>query len=399
MENVSITNGRLLVINVIKAKCPNFRNLVEAGLPLPDLPYSLTIKRSDPVAVSMSTVETSLRGKEVVTTTSQYAWTSFMTDNSTNFQTVNALLASKMDDFARSKSNKLLSKIKSQSLPIIMLYKERKETGQLLTKFADHILYFLKNWKHPTRVLKQLRWDYSSKSTKWMRHLKRRIMACDTFGNAWNQYRFAWLPLVNDISEALKAASEYEKKIHTFSARVGDKFQFEVDKDVGTLGYDVGYIMHGVREGWYGMTVNYGISDTTLSALGSFMDIPTTIWDSVPWSFVIDWAVSISQYLDLQNATIGTSFSSGCTSVFYKQTVTSPGSYRTYYPDVVRYNIGVTPRRIYTITGGPSRSDVSFNRTVMTSFPRPRLEYPLNASFTHLVDTFTLISQRLIRHL
>lgn len=396
MENVNITSGRLLRINVVKNKCPDFRQRIANGIPLPNLPYSLAISKSDPVKVEMTTVEVDEYGK---TRTSVDSWSTFMSDNSANFQAIDGLLASKLTEFSNHKSNKLLSKIKAQSLPIIMLYKERKETGRLLTKLADHITYFLKNWKHPTRVLKQLQWDYSSKSTKWLRTLKKRVVTCDTFGNAWLEYRFAWLPLINDISDSLKSASEFEKKIHTFSTRVGDEFHFKVDKDVGSLGYDVGDIMHGVREGWYGMVVNYGISDTTLSALGSLMDIPTTLWDSVPWSFVIDWAVNISQYLDLRNATIGTQFSSGCTSVFYKQTVTSPGSYRTYYPDVIRYNIGVKPRRLYTKTGGPSRSDVSFTRTVMTSFPSPKLEYPLNMSYTHLVDSFSLISQRLMRHL
>lgn len=396
MENISITGDRLLVISVKKTSCPDYRWKVEHDIPLPNLPYSLTMKRSDPTACSMKTTSTDEYGR---VTTDKTVWSNFLTDNSTYFRSTNDLLDAKMASFLDHKSNKLLSKIKAQSLPIIMLYKERKETGRLLTMFADHLKFFMANWRHPTRVLKQLRWDYSSMSAKRLRTLKKRVMAADTLGNAWLQYRFAWRPLISDIASSLSAAADFEKKLHSFSQRVGDRFSFSVNNDVGNFGHDVGLIYHGQRDGWYGMTVNYVISDSTLSALGSLMDIPTTIWDAVPWSFVIDWAVDISTYLDLRNATMGTAFSSGCSSLFYKQTVSSPANYRTYYPSQLQYTLGVKPRRLYEVNGALAREDVSFTRSVLTSFPEPKLEYPLAASFTHLVDIFALVGQRFVKRL
>lgn len=394
MKSYNNTSAYLLDEAVSTQSCqvnPDYRTRIRLGIPLLDLPYSLDKRYSQ--ATTRETFVQYLERGEKTKLQSLGTSTTYVRSTFTGYQQTKGSLESKMQEFLDHKSNKLLSKIKAQSLPLIMLYKERHQTGKLVLGFLQKALTFAKYAKRRQwrKALGVYGVGSSRSASLYYSSMKKWGDRTQTIGNAWLQARFAWRPLYHDIVDSLNAAAEYEKKIHTYRVRVGDKFErtaeYWEDPDAENP-------WTGSRKGHFGMFVNYAITDETLAAAGSMMDIPTTLWDAVPWSFVIDRVVNISQFLDLQNATLGTQFSSGCSTLFYVDFISQPESgIISYYPNKYTYLFEQYGRYYYETGSPPTRTDVRMIRTVLSSFPTPKLEYPLANSFAQGVDLFFLAAQ------
>lgn len=390
-------NGVVDNVTVVKSvqTNPSYKERIAAGIPLKDLPYSLSINKSLPQSQGLKIVYSD-GTVQLIKPTSVY-----MTDNDIGYQRIVGKLASRMQALEDHKSNKLLSKIKGQSLSLIMMYKERHQTGGLVLGFLDKSIDFTRKVKKRDFIgaIRSFGGHTENKQQrqfeKWCqlmypkRHPKRGgWKAADkrarNVGAAWLQARFAWMPLYMDIEDSLKAAAEQEKKLNSFHQRVGSKFDFNVSWYDGIPGLTCGndFCFEGTRTGHFGMQVRYSISDATLSTVSSIMNPAAVAWDAVPWSFVIDRVVDISTYLDLYDATVGTSFTTGCSSLFYEDTIIGPpiGSVSSFYPDFIRRNAagGCT----YYLTGSSPRSrhDVRMTRSILSSFPTPKLEYPMRNS-------------------
>lgn len=397
MEPVLINNSsELRSIVVSKARFDRYREYQDNGWPLPPLPYNLIMKQAKGGTYLSKSVQKNLSGswfgEATWESTSQL---SPMQDNDPIFRGINDMLTSRYSDFVANRDNKLLSKIKGASLPLIMMYRERHKTGNLVLRFLDNTMFTLSNFRNPRRILN--RWGYAhSLNNTMLARLKKIGKSKISLGDKFLEYRFAWTPLYYDIVESLKASESAEKKFNSNRMRVGLPFEFEVSqehKDSNTVEPRVAW---GTRKGWYGVTVNYVISDATLAGIGLLMDVPTTIWDGVKYSFVIDRLADISGYLDRYNATIGTEFTSGFSSAFYKQTVEQNGR----DVQMLHFWHGLDHATVTTTTTDTRspREDLYFKRTVLTSFPKPTLVYPVaNWKYVHIADYIALIRQRMKR--
>lgn len=385
------TSTEYVEIVVKKQNTPDYAYRIANGLPLPVNPYFMSYFNSNgPTGGSLLTTQYyNNSGKPTTKTSVEYPPGVATGPDHANCKSMISELDAWVSGIQVWKSNTLLSKIKAQSLPILMLYKERHQTGKLITKFLDDALYTIGNLKHPKRVLFRMGvYDPQKHTGNFLRKLRKKTMSCETAGDAWLQYRFAWTPLYHDIADSLKASEDFEKKIHRFSQSAGTKFGHGITKNM------VSWLTG--EENWSGFIggavsyrVNYHISDVTLAGVGSMMDIPTFLWDAVPWSFVIDRVVDVSSYLDLRNATLGTEFTSGYFTTFYQRTIYPARTRTSYYPNRLTYLIG--GRKYFTqIFNPPPREDVYMNRVKLTSFPTPKLEYPLSFKLAHGVDYMAL---------
>lgn len=379
-----------------KSETPHYSERLAAGEILPDLPYMMF----DVVSEAASYRKWS--------TWRQYDPNSILIPPSVgcirdNDYQIGARTANevKIRELLTGRDNKLLSKIKGQTLPLLMLYKERHQTGRMVTKMLDDMVFFARNYRRPSRLLAHYGFARSPKrgSYAW-RNYRRAIRrynagnAVKTVGDYYLEWRFGWGPLYNDLETALKASAEAEKKGIRTSARAGLAYEFE-DSVVNTAAPHAGSVDgHCVSKGYYGIKATYHITDVLLASAVQIMEVPETLWDALPWSFIIDRVVNISKYLNLRNATAGTEFISGHRSDYRVHTITGMSNVK------VGRVVAGDPIYWHTEWKGPPRVEVSFTRSLMTGFPSPKLEYPWKDFFgnnTYIADYAALINQRFNR--
>lgn len=378
-------------VQVNKTKTADYAYRIANGIPLPVNPYFMAFFNSNgPNKGRMLTIQYYDNcGQPTAVTTSSYAAGLMTGPSDTDCNIMIGELDRVVSDMQGWQANVLLSKIKAQSLPLLMLYKERHQTGKLITKFFDDALFCIGNLKHPKRVLFRMGvYDPQKHTGNFLRRLRKKTMSCSTAGDAWLQYRFAWTPLYHDIVDSVNAAADFERKLHKFSQRSGRQFGTSIEKNMRSV-VDGERVWSGKIQGVVSYKVNYYISDATLAGVGSMMDIPTFLWDTVPWSFVIDRVVDVSRYLDLRNATLGTQFTSGYSTTFFRRTIIPAAIDIMYWPNRFTYKFG-GQKYVQQYLNPPPREDVYMNRVKLTSFPTPTLEYPLSFTITHGVDYVAL---------
>lgn len=123
----------------------------------------------------------------------------------------------------------------------------------------------------------------------------RRLEAGDIPG-AWLALRYGWVPLLQDIYEAMKA---YENRSNgargvTVSERKSKKIDYG---NVGRASDSVCFRAYT----YFRQTIHYRVTfSENLSAARTLgLNNPAAVlWERLPFSFVVDWALPIGQYLD-----------------------------------------------------------------------------------------------------
>lgn len=371
-EPVSIDGDYYVrVVQQSPSYTPNFAKRLAAGEILPDLPYSMTDIVSE---AAYEYKYTTWRGK--ITSTLVPERNRAIRSNSFKMGAKLACQSWIDEVVVKGRKNKLLSKIKGQTLPILMLYKDRKQTGQMVTKLFDDVIFFARNYKRPRRLLKHYGLDKTvHKNSKLLSQYKSAVefrrtrKGIATVGDYYLQWRFGWSPLYGDIETALDAQAEAEKKGIRSSARAG--LEYEIRKEYLSPAPDHPDIGgRCVSTGYFGIKASYRVTDIALASAVQIMDVPETLWDATPWSFVLDRIANVSKYLNLRNATAGTEFLSGHVSDFRKHTITGVSETRK------GISVGGDPLWHTTVWRGQPRVETTFTRQIMTGFPSPTLELP-----------------------
>lgn len=278
-----------------------------------------------------------------------------------------------------------LAKVKQASVSVITMMAERKQTATLLTEFASKILYTVTHWRSPRKVV-QVWLGPQFRMRKWKsRSLDRAIARCTGPADAWLHYRFAIRPMIYDIRDALEAFEKGSKKQHTFRVTRTGKFGgVKVTPDVGPFG-----TLDGIArlEGRFKIAGRFRVSDPSTAALGNLASVSASLWDLVPFSFVVDWAWDISSYLDLSNATLGLSYVSGFKSVK-----------RTYRREYKTHISRGADERFIPLDSYPAiHVSKYFYRDKMTSCPTPYIRMGTVSSIFgdgHIYDMLSLARQR-----
>lgn len=219
-----------------------------------------------------------------------------------------------------------VSKLLAPDVNYGLILAEAKETLDLFTSPARFLLKNLPKLKRP-RVLPKGGFFQN---------------AVTYASNAWLQYRYAISPTMSDITDICVKTTEVinpPKKFHRRGGGVEIPGTYSrTSKVVGFLGayfevttsvgFDSRYVSH----------VFYQITDGAASErnrLGyGLSQIPSLIWEKVPFSFVVDWVVDVGSWLNAVTPTpeyrrLGQTLSLICTS--YGGTVVTMGS---IYPDM-----------------------------------------------------------------
>lgn len=414
------------VITKNGATTPNFGQVIQDGGVLSPLPYSVTLSKGNKGRVFQQTQKyvapdynwgkhtywdmhnTQIiieRGKHGPTTDTYrhsvipLPLSSYITNPLT---TADVLLAKQRFD------NGLLLKVKAQSLPILMALKERKETAELIRNFVEKSSKAVYAVRHPKKFFEIFRGRKPSAresrrlNNAYIRLLRRskrakllgQHSAPVTVADAFLQYRFVYSPLLADIRSFIDGAGIAMKKGQDSYVRKGISYNKSYEEPIGSwqwlfgdalVSHDVSIVGH--------QKVSYMIDDASAAAYSQMQSIGATLWDSVPYSFIIDGLVSVSKYLECRNAVSGVRFVSGYKSV--KQIAISKLTIKE--PSWSTAN-ATTPGKKVTLREFPSVwYQLNFTRQILTAFPEPTLEFPyasyINAQ--HIADISALVIQKL----
>lgn len=206
----------------------------------------------------------------------------------------------------------------------------------------------------------------------------------------WLEYRYGWLPLVEDVSQVMTAFQQYAGK-GSYIARVSGK-RSKVSENIRAVAYASNPGSSTVRTRYYyenakttcRMGFSYKMDAKMLATLnGLGLTSPVSLaWDLVPFSFVVDWFLPIGPALSAISAFQGLTFVQGYKTYFTERTV-------FLNIDQSYSNADSTWRE----SGKSYGKRISVTRTALTSFPgavRPELKNPY--SFIHAANAAAIIT-------
>jgi hypothetical protein len=218
--------------------------------------------------------------------------------------------------------------------------------------------------------------------------------------NYWLQYRYGWLPLLNDSKALIEQFARYvaEDPVLTQSTASATKSSESLIAVTGLgdvaptqpAGYTDIRTRTKVKIG-----IRYKIDNRVLNTFSSLgLTSPVSLaWELVPFSFLFDWFLPVGNALESFSAFEGLAFHSGYNTKFTKQVaVQNFGTSKTRAPSFPGAGDGLTER----FEGGCYGIGVRCTRTVLTNFPSatiPRFKNPISA--IHAANAVALLVRAL----
>jgi hypothetical protein len=145
--------------------------------------------------------------------------------------------------------------------------------------------------------------------------------------NRWLELQYGWKPLLSDIDGAAheladKATSNPSRLRFRATAGASNRLPKITAKSTVTNSYESTTTQQqntgvsGVRFTIWWQAVNRAL--VTAASTG-MLDIASTTWELIPWSFVADWVAPIGKTLDSLTALAGKEFISGTRSTYNRQ--------------------------------------------------------------------------------
>lgn len=197
-------------------------------------------------------------------------------------------------------------KMKQASVNLGVAYAERNATARLLGDTAKRIARsFTKLRKGQVRAA--------------MRELgisnKRHEPRGSNVPNKWLELQYGWKPLLSDVYGACDALSKRHDGDWRVTAKASDSA-----KSLYTArftGPDAGFVEARVENGAFVRIDALPENDLTMSLRSLGVTNPLLIaWELVPYSFVVDWAIPVGNWLESIDAMLGYSKASTSASLF-----------------------------------------------------------------------------------
>ncbi len=271
--------------------------------------------------------------------------------------------------------NGALEKLKDQHVNLSVAFAERKKTAQLFSDAATSISDDVESFRRKNGSL----WE----------KIKKINPRLESFPRAWLALQYGFKPLLEDVTGSLielNKRDQLPKAYYTTVKKtifVGDTYQRQ------DLMYYLGnpawpLVVEGTTTELCHVSFTYSLKCPvmqSLSALG--ITNPFSIaWELLPYSFVLDWALPVGNYLSLLDADFGWQYELG--SVGRLKKVRLDGTHQ------------VMPSGHTLISGRPEDyvyAADSFSRNVSYSAPWPvfpGLKNPFSA--THVANAMSLLT-------
>lgn len=394
MENVLIDDEiQYKRILVEKSRFPLYHIYKSNDIPLPPQPYLLRVTQSPKVDFTSEHTNVNwMFGPQTSVSTQASTW---WNDGRNGFGNVTKDWDDMLIHVDADLDNKVLTRLKGQSVSIGLMFAERKKTNDLLISTLERLLRAKTLIRHPKKMLRTLwgRAPSRSEMRKAVRVAQYASQKAQTVGDAWLMYRYAWTPLVLDCRDALGALAAQERKLYRYYVRANAKLVFEGEPRLSSFAGSDDVIT--TTSGFVGTHIKlfYDVTNPLATAWSSLADPLQQAWDFVPFSFIVDWFCDVSTALDLRSATWGTSFTAGYRSRMSSRTISSaPVDRQSPY----WWNGGINWSIQRTLVVPANRIDITVERIVLNQFPQLHLTFPLEdgLNVTRVFDLAALLTSR-----
>lgn len=197
---------------------------------------------------------------------------------------------------------------------------------------------------------------------------RRRFRTGAPISERWLEYQYGWRPLMSDIYAIhadLKRSFETKDFVLSAKAYASEDWEYPVNRIAGNNIPGAG---DGIQRYQSSVGVHVEcvakIHDAWLYRLAqlNMINPAAVLWYRVPFSFVFDWFIPVSAFLEACSATAGLTFLTGSRSV--RTTTRCDYAFRTW-------RTGETVRDYVPPKG--HRAAIRLVRTQLTSFPTPSL--------------------------
>lgn len=286
--------------------------------------------------------------------------------------------------------NKALMQLSNQQADFGENYAEREQTDRLIGDRVNQYTSQLTG-RYITRHRRD--WRDVKRVSPLVRHGKK-------YPESWLAFQYGVQPLLSDIYGAYQLMKRVDKDYSTFRINVkatvmNDTVRIDTVETTASSAYTAIYggmgTCHVVSEGRAGAFVrlDYAMVNPALVELQQLgMVNPVLLaWNLLPYSFVLDWALPVGNYLQSWTADLGYRFLGGSISTL--QTVR--GHAEQYKPPTG------TTGSVNPAVGGFFEG-FKFNRTVLHSSPAPRMPHFKNPlTLHHAANALSLLAVALAK--
>lgn len=294
---------------------------------------------------------------------------------------------------------KALNRLRDQEINVSVAMGEARKSYQMvnhrLRSIGLSVLQFRRRfpkvWEQVRRC--QVGRRRSSRNSTWCRKQKRSSRASrEGIPSGWLELQYGWLPLMADIIGAINEFAREPAPPRIYAKGHGSREWLESWGVVAAVG---GSSLSGVPGGNSGKfpvrfhqrafcSLVYELDDADKRSAGQLglVSPDEVVWELLPYSFVVDWALPIGPWLSALHADRGLKFKGGSLATVMEAVEMGPaGPFRTYGCGEVDSSYGV-------------RLDIkSFDRKVYTSPPSPGLYVKNPLSVMHGLNGLALLAQ------
>lgn len=266
---------------------------------------------------------------------------------------------------------KALLKLKDQDVNFAQAFAERQMTANLL---GDSLARIAKSVRQLRRGKLKQAWRTIGGDPK-------------TLPQSWLEYQYGWTPLLSDVFNSAKLLQTKDEKSNWGVTVRGTAIE-KSKADTITPGM-YAHTVHLSKMWSCKVRLDYTPGDDMLRLLAQlgFTNPALLAWELLPYSFVIDWGISVGDWLSSLDAAVGWEFLSGSASYKGENLVTVSAIGGTHPNSDYRvYNSGYHARRRH----------MWMERQVYSSSPLPSfpgVKSPL--SLVHTANGLSLLTQAL----
>lgn len=214
---------------------------------------------------------------------------------------------------------------------------EARETVRALGGLAKNIDNFLvaaskKNWKQAANAI-----GVETGSRRYKKATKALQGASGTVSNAWLAFNFGISPIVSDmVSACILLGGDWSLRVTGTTVLVTTKGVSQSVKS-DALGYQPGTVVWNrtqVTNAGVQCRLDYEIDNKWLRGLSAFgvSDVVQVGWALVPYSFLVDFVLPVSEVLKSITATVGLTYKGGSATRFCQIDVSSSGEHFVPHP-------------------------------------------------------------------